>query len=469
MNREIIQGGMGVYVSHPFLARRCSMSDNVLGTVSCTASGHVMARILQLGDSGGHYRRALSHFPFPEVAKRIIQTYFVEGGIPLEKKFKSVPAFSLQPRDDLVELTVASSFAFVWLAKEGHLGPVSMNLLEKIQIPLIYQILGAMLAGVDYVTMGAGITLQIPGVLDELSRGGAVSYRVSVEGGKDGTETIGFNPRDFFRAELPELKRPGFLPIVSTHVLAELMTKRLVAGSIQGFVIERPIAGGHNAPPRGKLVLSEAGEPVYGQRDEVEFDRLRALGLPFWIGGGFASPQGLAKAKALGAVGIQAGSIFALCEDSGLKPAYRRELRRLGYRGELVIRTDPRASPTGYPLKVAQVAGTQSDPVVYEARERVCDLCALTVAYRRDDDTVGFRCPGEPVDSFIRKGGKIEETVGTRCLCNGLLSATGLGSPGEKPIFTLGDEVSFLRHLMRDENDSYTAEDAIAYLLGSPS
>jgi NAD(P)H-dependent flavin oxidoreductase YrpB (nitropropane dioxygenase family) len=465
MKRSIIQGGMGVYISTPFLANVCSRAG-VLGTVSCVGAERLLARVLQAGDPGGHYRRALAHFPFSEVVERILQTYFVDEGIPKDKEYKRVPAFSMQSRSDLIALTVVASFAFVWLAKEGHEGPISVNYLEKIQVPHIFALTGAMLAGVDYVTMGAGITLQVPGVLDAISSGGVPSYRVLVEGSKDGTETISFNPREFFGERFPkELKRPGFLPIVSTDVLAKLMVMKLPSGSVQGFVVELPTAGGHNAPPRGKGVFDETGQPVYGEKDKVNFDKMVDLGIPFWIAGSFASPQGLMKAHALGAVGIQAGSIFALCEDSGMKPSVRREMRRLGYRGELVIRTDAQASPTGFPFKVAQLGGTQSDPAVYEARTRVCDLSALLVPYERPDGKVGFRCSSEPIADYLKKGGKIGDTVGSRCLCNGLFSAAGLGNPVELPIFTMGDDVSFLPHLMKDENFSYRATDAIAYLL----
>lgn len=466
MNLSITQGGMGVHISTPFLANICSRSG-ALGTVSGVGAERLLARILQSGDPGGHYRRALAHFPFPEVAERIIEKYFVEGGIPPdpEFKFKRVPAFSLRPGRDLVELTIAASFAFVWLAKEGHSEPVSVNYLEKIQIPHIYHLTGAILAGVDFVTMGAGITLQIPGVLDAIAEGSIPSYRVLVEGSKNGAKIISFNPSNFFSTKFPEMKRPGFLPIVSTDVLASLMANRLPVGSIQGFVIELPTAGGHNAPPRTKGVFDESGQPLYGPKDEVSFEKLRALGIPFWIGGSVASPEGLAKMQTLGAVGIQAGSIFALSEDSGMVPSFRAEMRRLGYRGELVIRTDAQASPTGFPFKVAQLAGTQSDPSVYEARKRICDLSALLVPYERPDGKVGFRCSSEPIDDYLHKGGKRRDTVGARCLCNGLFSAVGLGNPNELPIFTMGDDVSFLRHLMHDENSSYKATDAIAYLL----
>jgi NAD(P)H-dependent flavin oxidoreductase YrpB (nitropropane dioxygenase family) len=465
---KIIQGGMGVYISNPHLARCCSMHPGILGTVSGIAAEKILTRILQSGDPGEDFQRALAHFPFPKVAQRIIKKYFVPGGIPLGQKFKTISAFNLKPPKDLIETMVAASFALIWLAKENNDGRISVNYLEKIQIPHIYYITGAMLAGVDFITMGAGITLQIPGVIDAIASGGTPSYRVQVENSKDGFAMTSFNANEFFGEKLPEIKRPGFLPIVSTDVLASLMVKRLPPQSIQGFVVELPTAGGHNAPPRGKSVFDEKGQPVYGQRDEVAFDKVRDLGIPFWIGGSFASPEGLVKAQQLGAVGIQVGSIFALSEDSGMLPSFRKEARRLGYRGELVIRTDPTASPTGFPFKVIQLPGTQSDPEVFNARKRICDVCALRVLYEANGK-IGYRCSSEPIEDYLHKGGKLEDAVHARCLCNGLLSAAGFGDSDELPIFTLGDDVSFLRHLMKHEDDSYRASDAIAYLLGPPS
>ena len=461
---KIVQGGMGVYISTPFLAKKCSQGG-VLGTVSGVGAEHLLARILQSGDPGGQYRHALAHFPFQEVAERIIAKYFVEGGILVGQRFKVVPAFNLQPSSDLIGLMVAASYALVWLAKEGHTRPISVNYLEKIQIPLIYYITGAMLAGVDFVTMGAGITLQIPKVLDAIASGGVPSYCISVGGSRDGTETISFNPSSFFGMKFPELKRPGFLPIVSTDTLAGIMAGKLSRGSIQGFVIELPTAGGHNAPPRKKGIFDADGQPIYGQKDEVNFEKIRDLGVPFWIGGSYASPELLAQARALGAVGIQAGSIFALSEDSGMEPSLRREIRRLGYRGELVIRTDAQASPTGFPFKVASVSGTLSDSMVYDARMRKCEPSMLRVPYRREDDAIVFRCPSEPAHDYERKGGKIQDIDGRKCLCCGLFASAGLGNPGEPPILTMGDDVNFLRHLMENENSSYRATDAIAYLL----
>lgn len=70
MKRELpvlIQGGMGVAVSDWRLARAVSEAGH-LGIVSSTALDAVMARRLQLGDPGGHIRRALAAFPVPEAA-----------------------------------------------------------------------------------------------------------------------------------------------------------------------------------------------------------------------------------------------------------------------------------------------------------------------------------------------------------------------------------------------------------------
>ncbi len=462
---HIIQGGMGIYVSNPFLAKNCSKAG-AIGTVSCTGAERILVHILQLGDKDGHYRRALSHFPIPGIAERILKKYFIEGGKPKKQKFKVVPMWSFMPSRELIELTVAASFCLVWLAKEGHRGLISVNYLEKIQIPHVYHLCGAMLASVDIVTMGAGITLKIPAVLDALASGGVASYRVDVEGSKDGGRTIQFDPRGFFGEEFPrKLKRPKFFPIVSTDTLAALMVAKLPAGSIQGFVIELPTAGGHNAPPRKKGVFDEKGQPIYGPKDDVDWKKLCALGIPFWIGGSFASPEGLAKARELGAVGIQAGSIFALCEDSGLDSVYRAEMRRLGRKSELVIRTDPTASPTGFPFKVVQMSGTHSDQEVYEERVRDCSRKALQFPAELPDGKIVFRCSAEPVDDYVRRGGRVEDTIGARCLCNGLFAAVGLGNPNEVPIFTMGDDVSFLLYLMPSDKSVFTSKQVLKFLL----
>jgi hypothetical protein len=82
--------------------------------------------------------------------------------------------------------------------------------------------------------------------------------------------------------------------------------------------------------------------------------------------------------------------------------------------------------------------------------------------------TFGFRCPAEPVDEYVAKGGNIADTVGRGCLCNGLNSTAGYGDENEPMVITAGDDLSFLRSplLMPDINSSYTAAQAINYILG---
>jgi nitronate monooxygenase len=154
---------MGVAVSGWQLARAVSLAGQ-LGVVSGTALDVVMARRLQLGDPGGHIQRALADFPFNDLANRILDRYFIPGGKNRVQPFRPTPMLSLNPSAEHTELIVAANFVEVHLAAEGHDGLVGVNYLEKIQLPTLASLYGAMLAGVDYVLMGAGIPRAIPGV-----------------------------------------------------------------------------------------------------------------------------------------------------------------------------------------------------------------------------------------------------------------------------------------------------------------
>lgn len=157
----IIQGGMGVAVSSWRLARGVSQTGQ-LGVVSGTGLDGVLARVLQDGDPGGHARRALAHFPSPAMAQRVLDAYFVEGGRPAGRPYRPHPTLTIAPRRPAIELALAGNFVEVWLAKECHDGLVGVNFLEKIQTATLSAVLGAMLAEVDYVLMGAGIPKEAP-------------------------------------------------------------------------------------------------------------------------------------------------------------------------------------------------------------------------------------------------------------------------------------------------------------------
>jgi NAD(P)H-dependent flavin oxidoreductase YrpB (nitropropane dioxygenase family) len=467
----VIQGGMGVGVSSWQLARSVSRAGG-LGVVSGTALDLVLARRLQDGDPGGHARRALAAFPDQAMARRVLDHYFQPDGRALSpdgvpRPYRPVPKLTLRQTLEQQELAVVGNFAEVWLAREGHDGVVGVNFLEKVQMATPAAALGAMLAGVDAVLMGAGVPREIPRLLTDLAAGRPGGVGVDVHGAEH-PHRVEVDPRSLLGDALPDLHRPSFLAIVSANVLAAYLA-RDDATRPDGFVIEGPRAGGHNAPPRGRIELDEHDEPVYGPRDEVDLDKLAALGLPFWLAGSHGSPAQLARAHAAGAAGVQVGTAFALAEESGLTPELRADLRSRAVAGTVEVRTDLLASPTGFPFKVAQLPGTLADRRVYDARQRLCDLSYLRTPYRTEDGDIGYRCPGEPVHMYVRKGGDAADTEGRACLCNALTADIGLGQTrrdgyAEPALVTLGSDLTGVRELAEQHPGGWTGADVVAWL-----
>jgi nitronate monooxygenase len=468
-NPVIIQGGMGAGISSWRLANAVSRLGH-LGVVSGTALDQILARRLQDGDPGGNMRRGLDHFPFPAMAERIWRSYYIEGGKPEKGPYLPLPKLVKDISRELTELCIVGNFVEIYLAREGHQNPVGINYLEKIQIPHLASIYGAMLAGVGYILMGAGVPVKIPAVLDQFTTHAPATYPLHATGAQEGDDnTMSFDPREFMETDLPPLARPKFFAIVSSNTLAITMVKR-VPGKVDGFIIERATAGGHNAPPRGKLQLDEAGEPVYGERDKVDLAKIRELGLPFWLAGGFGSPEKLREALAAGAAGVQVGTPFAYCEESGLRDDYKQALLKQVASCTARVCTDPVASPTSFPFKVARLEGTNSEEDVYLARHRICDLGFLREAYRTPEGTVDYRCAAEPVTAYIAKGGKLENTLGKKCLCNALLADIGhsqvrCGKYVENGLVTSGDDLVGISRFFPANGTSYTAKDVVAKLL----
>ena len=459
---------MGIAVSNWELANTVSRAGQ-LGVVSGTAVDAVLVRRLQKGDPNGDVRRALEAFPIPGVADSILDRYFVEGGKDDDARYKTRPMFKTNISKHGLDLLVLANFVEVWLAKDGHDNPVGINLLEKIQLPNVASLYGAMLAGVDYVLIGAGIPRAIPGILDQLAEGATVRHRFDAKGSPTQEPVIEFDPVAYGDGLLPPVKRPAFLAIVSSHVLATMLARKVEA-KVDGFIVEAPTAGGHNAPPRGRGELSEKGEPIYGEKDKPDFDAIGELGLPFWLAGSRAEPEAINEALALGAAGVQVGTAFAFCDESGFEADLKRQVLEMSRTGDARVFTDPIASPTGFPFKVVQMEGTLSEQARYEERERVCDLGYLRSAYGREDGSIGWRCPAEPVEDYVAKGGDIEDTVGRKCLCNALMANIGLGQTQrsgvrEGVLLTSGDDVANVARFLPEGADSYTAQDVIDYLL----
>jgi nitronate monooxygenase len=470
---KIIQGGMGIGVSNWRLANAVSKLGQ-LGVVSGTCLDQLFVRRLADGDQGGHMKRGVDAFPFPDMARRIWQEYFVPGGKTAEAPYPATPMHQRRDLRKMIELCMVSNFVEVWLAREGHKNPVGINFLEKVQLPHLPSIYGAMLAGVGYVLMGAGIPLHIPGVLDAFVAQHAAEYKLSVVGAVLGQETqILLNPADYAEGPLPVLHRPRFLAIVSSNTLATTMLRR-ANGRVDGLVIESPTAGGHNAPPRGKLQLNTAGEPVYGERDQVNIAELRALGVPFWLAGGYGNAKKVREALDQGAQGVQVGTAFAFSQESGLRPDLKKRLVSQAVTGTGEVFTDPLASPTGFPFKVALLQGSYSDPEVAVARTRVCDLGYLREPYNAPDGNIGYRCAAEPVANYVAKGGKIEDTVGRKCLCNALLANIGhqqIRNDGsvEPPLVTVGDDLNTVAQFLAPGRTTYSAADVVESLLSLSS
>ena len=472
---RIIQGGMGVAVSGWRLARAVARTGQ-LGVVSGTALEVVCARRLQHGDDGGDVRRALSHFPIEGMADRVLRTYYTPGGKRPDVPFRPVLRFGLQPAQALVELTIVANFVEVFLAKEGHHGAVGINYLRKIELPIPFACYGAMLAGVDYVLMGAGNPAEVPALLDALARHEPVALAVRVHGATsaDGEHAVRFDPGPFAGADRRPLRRPRFEAIVASVDLASALAADPVTRP-DGFIVEGHRAGGHNAPPRGPRRLDPSGQPIYDERDIVKPDQMAGVGLPFWMAGRYGTPTGLQQARAAGARGVQVGTAFAFCRESGMAEDLKRRVVDLAVHGDVPVRTDPRASPTGFPFKIVELAGTLADETVYADRPRLCDLGVLRSPYRRDDGTIGYRCPSEPVAMYeSHGGGRVANTAGRRCLCNGLMATCGLAQLRahgyvEPAVVTAGTDFTGVRQLMRDRpagQTGYGAADVVAYLLG---
>lgn len=458
----IIQGGMGVGVSSYQLARTVSKAGE-LGVVSGTALALTFARRLMRHEQD--YVEALESFYDQGIIDRIKNKYLDK--MNPDGSYRMVEMPTLKPSKDFIELMVVSTYVEVYLAKRDHDGKVGINFLEKIQLPTLYSVYGAILAGVDVILMGAGIPVKMPYVITKMTNHEPVSLPIKVSGDTNNTEML-FEPK-ILNLEHIKLKRPDFFAIISSHTLANYLNKSDY-GSPDGFIVEKHIAGGHNAPPRGDYLINEKGEPVYGIRDEINLEAIKKLNIPFYLAGGYGNPVSYKDALSFGAQGIQMGTMFALCTESGFEAKLKKQIIKEIVEGEVEVITDAKASPTGFPFKVATVIDTLSEAALYERRTRICDLGYLREPYQKENGTVGYRCPSEPVEDYIKKGGKLEDTIGRKCLCNGLVSAIGLEQKRtngyELPLVTSGDEINRVRSLVKDF--SYSALDVINFIKETP-
>jgi len=459
---KIIQGGMGVGVSKYSLAKRVSCYGQ-LGVVSATAPDNLLIRGLQHGDPNGNLREALTKFPNQEIAKRIFDKFYISGGKAPEDRYllNSFPHFEkigdsefTIANKDLEDTLVAGAFVEVYLAKQGHMNPIGANFLNKIgwaQLPTLY---GGMLAGLDVALIGAGFPKNIPEILTALVSGEICRMPAPINGKP---YQIIFDPR---RIAKTKLERPVFLGIIGNHLGVRGLP------NADGYVIEGHLAGGHNVPPRSKRI-SETGESIHGLEDDTNFEMLafqlkkNGRNQPYWLAGNYATR--LAEAISLGASGIQVGTPFEFCTDSGITPQLKRQAL-IEILGGARAYTSARASPARLPFKELQISGTMSSQEVYAERRRVCNLGFLVEVYEEGNKLL-TRCSAEPEEVYVKKGGLLEDTIGRKCLCNNLLATIGLNTPDEKPLVTSGADLTAVKDLVQRHGMEYSAENVIDYIL----
>ena len=461
----IIQGGMGIAVSSWQLAKEVSIAGE-LGVISGTAIDSVVARRLQDGDLSGDIRRAMAAYPHQDTIKEITDRFYIEGGRAEGKPYLDVPKLSIKGNLFSNKLLAVASFVEVWLAKEGHDGLIGMNILEKIQLAIPAQLYGAMLADVDYILIGAGIPAQVPHLLNEISQGNKVAMKVDVADTKD-KHYLHFDPRTLGLDNFP-IKRPLFLAIVTSHALVAYLNKDEETKP-DGYVIEYHVAGGHNAPPRAKNHVNDEGEAVYNELDIPNLEKIHASGSPFWLAGGYATPEKVKEAISYGAQGVQVGSLFALANESGFTNENRSSILTSLADPTMRVMTDASASPTGFPFKVIQKNQTLSNDNLYKERTRICDLGYLRTMFQREKGGIGYRCPAEPLDNYEFKNGEVDQAQGSKCLCNALMADIGLGQVRpdgrtEISLLTFGSDLDGPRALRALHPDGWNAVQALNFL-----
>lgn len=431
---RLIQAGMGVRISGARLANAAARLG-ALGVVSGAGLRHIVIEEIRAGNE--EVLRLAKTFPIARYVEDLLA--WAPGGLKWDRP---APVDDADPaRAGLPQrLSVIATFVEVVRAKEGHRGKVGVNVMWKCALTVLPTILGAMLGGSDALLCGAGVPIELPEILLKLQAGESVAFSPLTG---TGTHVRLDVAGEGLAPLLASLQAPRMIPILSNYAFPRriLDVWEREQGGVRpfAFVLEDHRAGGHNAPPRNK--------ESFGEKDDLTgyFDKVVGTGVPVYVAGSFpggGSRDDFLYWTARGAYGIQVGSRFALCEESGLRDDLKDALIASNARGDTEVRTAKVVSPTGYPFKVVALPGTLADPVIYAARQRVCNkryLVQSHFAVQPDGTTQEtYICPAMPETQFVALGGDAAETPYRVCLCNALLSTAGFDTDREPPIVTLG-------------------------------
>ena len=324
-------------------------------------------------------------------------------------------------------------------AQSGHRGQVGINVMWKCALTVLPSIYGAMLAGVDALLCGAGVPMELPAIVAKLRDGEDLGFEPLT----GGTTHVHLQVAQDCPAEfLARFEPPKMIPILSNFAFPKRLLdtwQKSYGARPFAFVLENHAAGGHNAPPRNKSDFTA--------QDDLEgyFEKVVALGVPVFVAGDFkngGTHEDYEFWRARGAYGVQVGSRFALCNESGMRADLREKIIASNRVGQTKIETSPRYSPTGYPLKFVDMPGTLARPELHEERRRVCNRMYLAQShFKQNSDgtlTESYLCPAQSEAQYTRGGGDAGDLEGRICLCNALLSTAGFYTDEEAPLVTLG-------------------------------
>lgn len=435
----VLIGGQGVYVSRSreIHAALKEFGSRVGGAVSLTGISNIVASQLRLGQYN-LIGAAIDAFPFPELAKRVEKKFGVGGEYKFPPKPGKFVTGTKEQVHDLNELYVFASFAEVFMAKNGQNGNdptdgfVGGNLLDKINfnLPLV---LGALVGGIDYFVIGAGIPTWLPGAVDDFITGRESTYWMYMKGydkdGKKDKYPIRLDPMAYLPEKVfNQLRKPAVLAIFSSTSLVKRYRE-----FFDGFVLEGRLAGGHLGPEGKKGIVPE--EALAARK-------------PFYLAGNWS--HRLSGALEIGATGIQIGSVTAITQESGYPEADKLRIIAGVHDRTLDVVTSANASPTGYEfniVKFGQDDTTLSNPVILAKRIRNCSEGFLVTFQVDSKGKIIEYCRAEPVSNYAIKLGLItpdmsqeakERTLAqvekdlspTVCLCNALESAAGYPTNG---------------------------------------
>jgi NAD(P)H-dependent flavin oxidoreductase YrpB (nitropropane dioxygenase family) len=431
---RLIQAGMGVHISSARLANATSRLG-ALGVVSGVGLRHTVIEEVRSGDPEAI--AVAGRFPLARYVAELLA--FAPGGA---KHHRAAPVDHPDPHRGAraKRLSAISAYVEVTRARSGHRGKVGINVMWKCALTVLPTIYGAMLAGVDALLCGAGVPMELPDIVQRIRAGESLAYQpLSGTGTHVRLEIAPDHPAPL----LEGTDAPRLMPVLSNFAfpkrILDIWEREYAGARPFAFVLENHLAGGHNAPPRNKSDFAE--------QDEIDayFDKVLALGVPVYVAGAFpggGSRSDLEAWVGRGAYGIQVGSRFALCEESGLRADLKEQVIERNARGETQVLTDLRLSPTGYPFKCVPLPDTLADPAVRRQRRRICNRGYLLESHfaTLPDGTVkeSYLCPAMPAAQYQRLGGDPKELPDRVCLCNALLSTAGFFSESEPPLVTLG-------------------------------